>query len=972
MPEETPEGFELKYTEDGFPYYQESPFVEASPKLDDDPFARAAQRIRRSVKGGRLPMQGPPAPEQTPNYLMEPDLLEAQQGAHLPTGIAINDAGIPFNLKTGVEVPTIRRPDLLPVAKTPEGYTFAMPKLLDIAGNIMGNVGGLAGGRIAVKPGEMVLGSGAIKKGTKLTPVEGNPFTVDALEKQRFNNLNKEIDAAEMAGKELPQSKYDELSELLRQKWMNEQGFNVDAYHGTVGEFKGDKVLMGDEIFREPDLKGQFYSAKDPKLAEDYTHPSLSYTQISDMLDIKNPSRQILPLKLNTKDYLEYDAKGGNWHTENQKAVAEAKRLNKKGVVLKNVIDDNEGISYNFNSVNRVPTTIYITLDPSTVRSRFAKFNPQHYGKSGLLLSDTRPQVTSAVGHALEKQNQPFFSALERAVDDAKLNKGSAEQWLGYLKNQPGVKSEEINTVLGELKGTLSKEEVQQIVKSNKVELKEKVLGSGDIHPDEVLKAIENGEDVYFKSPKNTEGRGPIDAEDFAAMRNEPGFTFHKSDTADTKFHQWQLPGGSNYQEIALSLPAGMSGKLEQAAKNLKEFESQYRKGIPFDKQVEHNDLRQAIRDAKEADYIVPESHRFDSDVADINRIVHVRHNDRIIDGGKTLHLEEIQSDWHQAGRKSGYKQKDIEQLKKIGESIDEKLIAAKAEDIMGNPDLKEGLKQAVERKILTQKEADDYLRLTQNENATVPDAPFKKNWDELALKRMLHKADNEGYEGISWTPGEAQAIRYDLSKHIDNLEYGGSSKTGDNWLTARDKNDNIIMQKRVDEKDLVDNIGKEAAEKLIKQKPKNGFRNLENADLKIGGEGMKAFYDKMLVDKANALAKKYGSKVEERQIPVDSTSHRSLAHFIDWATANGDTRSRSALGEAWSKGLADSKVKEFMESKKSQPIHYLPITPELRAKAKAGFPLFSSSPTLTAVTHDPFNSDKKYKLTPVEGNPFQ
>jgi hypothetical protein len=38
------------------------------------------------------------------------------------------------------------------------------------------------------------------------------------------------------------------------------------------------------------------------------------------------------------------------------------------------------------------------------------------------------------------------------------------------------------------------------------------------------------------------------------------------------------------------------------------------------------------------------------------NILAHLRVNDRTVDGKKTLFVEEIQSDWHQAGRKKGYK----------------------------------------------------------------------------------------------------------------------------------------------------------------------------------------------------------------------------------------------------------------------------------------------------------------------------
>ena len=34
----------------------------------------------------------------------------------------------------------------------------------------------------------------------------------------------------------------------------------------------------------------------------------------------------------------------------------------------------------------------------------------------------------------------------------------------------------------------------------------------------------------------------------------------------------------------------------------------------------------------------------------------------------------------------------------------------------------------------------------------------------------MIKEAADNGYDAISWTPGEAQAARYDLSKQIEKI----------------------------------------------------------------------------------------------------------------------------------------------------------------------------------------------------------
>jgi hypothetical protein len=67
---------------------------------------------------------------------------------------------------------------------------------------------------------------------------------------------------------------------------------------------------------------------------------------------------------------------------------------------------------------------------------------------------------------------------------------------------------------------------------------------------------------------------------------------------------------------------------------------------------------------------------------------------------------------------------------------------------------------------------------------------------------------------------------------------------------------------------ELDDVVGKEVAEKIRNGEGKRyrgrGYHTLEGLDLKVGGEGMKGFYDKILPDFANKFGKKYGAKVGE------------------------------------------------------------------------------------------------------------
>ena len=60
------------------------------------------------------------------------------------------------------------------------------------------------------------------------------------------------------------------------------------------------------------------------------------------------------------------------------------------------------------------------------------------------------------------------------------------------------------------------------------------------------------------------------------------------------------------------------------------------------------------------------------------------------------------------------------------------------------------------------------------------PTLHLKKSWHELALKRMLREAAEKGYDRLSWTPGEAQAARYDLSKQVDEVRLVPKNKNTD------------------------------------------------------------------------------------------------------------------------------------------------------------------------------------------------
>jgi hypothetical protein len=146
------------------------------------------------------------------------------------------------------------------------------------------------------------------------------------------------------------------------------------------------------------------------------------------------------------------------------------------------------------------------------------------------------------------------------------------------------------------------------------------------------------------------------------------------------------------------------------------------------------------------------------------NVLAHVRFNDRTIDGKKTLFIEEVQSDWHQAGKREGYQAP--RSSRRIEASI---AMPRRVSFIARTSHARASANRMSARRPQTPRTTRHEIeRGTRDAMARVPDAPFKTTWPELSLKRMIRYAAENGYDKIAWTPGEVQAERYDLSKQVE------------------------------------------------------------------------------------------------------------------------------------------------------------------------------------------------------------
>jgi hypothetical protein len=599
-----------------------------------------------------------------------------------------------------------------------------------------------------------------------------------------------------------------------------------------------------------------------------------------------------------------------------------------------------------------------------------------------------------------------FHSALEKSITDLPQGKGSPDQWAGIIKNlnQKGVKQEEIDWTgvqdwIKEQKGSVTKEQILDYLNANKIEVEEVVKGQseGVFNWEEDDLYVQGSEEPIYIIRENPEDntwiiadrdRGELieeaiktkeEAKSKALEYAKKNFRHeHYSDSSSqTKFSKYTLPGGENYRELLLTLPTRRRDSFEQFLKDYRkrfpksdssdeEVKSYYDKGITVPEQGKLS--------SKTSEDVYKSSH-FDEP----NIVAHLRFNERTdAEGNKVMFIEEIQSDWHQEGKKKGYvggeKEKEMrafraeydrlsDELEKKQEELRAKLKQidnlgfgstssallairdhddyAKRWDIEGEPEI---VKLADDYRELYNKKIDVGYKVDNNALNGVPNAPFKTTWPELAFKRALKWAVENDFDKVAWTTGLQQAERYDLSKQVDEITY---DKRGDGYRLQGYKDGEILFSEDVKEDKLADFIGKDIAEKISKNEGERKYpdsnrrleKSLKGVDLKVGGEGMKGFYDKILPTSVNKLVKKFGGKVEDSKIVTETRTKWEVR-------IREDAEPKITFDKQEANQYKDSGylVKEI-KGGEGERVHSLEITPAMRESIQQqGLPLFQDT----------------------------
>lgn len=556
------------------------------------------------------------------------------------------------------------------------------------------------------------------------------------------------------------------------------------------------------------------------------------------------------------------------------------------------------------------------------------------------------------------RANQPtFYSALTRAIEEIKTNKADPKLWKGMIKNlaQKGVKPDEVewtgvNEWLDLQTSAVTKEQLLDYLKSNGVQVTETMLGLEEPGQYELpdgwyTDQLEDGSWVVRDDIDDTRGAGNSENE---AIENSGTFTNQSAERqGDTKYSKYTVEGGTNYKELLLTLPdnseeqGSLDGIIQELRNNDVDLGNQYDEAkTAEDRAAIQNKI---IENSRELNKVLkenlPKGAKYRSSHFDqANILAHVRFDERTdADGNKVLFINEIQSDYGQDGKKRGFKLTDAEISSMKGYSLAVKIEelnrdwrgdrTSKAEQDKGWTEV-EAEKQSkgiTDADIKAAKEAID------RNVVALPRAPFVTKtdaWVSLAMKRMVRYAAENGFDKVAFISGEQAADLYDLSKQVDSIA-AIKNLDGTFAVFAYQGNRTVFDEDRVAEARLPEIIGKDLADKVAAQKGSKSV-TYSGIDLKVGGEGMRTFYNSIVPKVAKDVLKKVGGQVES--INMQTVSDEEFETALDKAADNGEM---IAVGSDAYNALRYKQQVGFT------------ITPEMREKVMGGLPLFNREANL-------------------------
>jgi hypothetical protein len=196
------------------------------------------------------------------------------------------------------------------------------------------------------------------------------------------------------------------------------------------------------------------------------------------------------------------------------------------------------------------------------------------------------------------------------------------------------------------------------------------------------------------------------------------------------------------------------------------------------------------------------------------------------------------------------------------------------------------------------EEEFDKASQAWDNARGGVPRLPLARteDWAGLMVRRAIDAAVLTGKKRLAWTTGKQQAERYDtaIQEHIDRIRWNPTSGQLSIFKNNRPLNleELGLPEHTKASEDLDAIVGKEVADKLRAQAADESRLTdsvqVEGADITIGGQGQRVFYDQILPKLIREQLRKLGGGKVEIEKP-----------FMDVPTSEYDETSRRLRRES-------------------------------------------------------------------------
>ena len=629
---------------------------------------------------------------------------------------------------------------------------------------------------------------------------------------------------------------YFETKEDRKQAWDN------DEFDDTMS--LGDYADNGIDT---NDLEWRLTDAGNYRRATQYEKESIDNINKA----LQNPEHKITIYRAVPNSVVEGSIRNGDWVTPSRSYAEyhidlqdwEGGRVIEQEVSIDDIwwggddinewgYDDGSNYGYRNTENGRKLLDTVVYDDAGNIIPLSERFNPRK--------EDVRYSVKSA---------PVFYSNAENAVRNIKQEKATPEQWLKMIEKNGGLKAGEdkwlglSDWLKASDKKTLTKDEVMEYIRQNQIQIEEvkyREFGPGLI--DEAANiltrelqvvGIDGLREKYpdFENYFEVDGNEVLWSENMASEGEYEDYIIEhqitevnpQDNAVNEKRLSYTTGGLRNKQEIALTVPTIESWNASDE--------------VHF------------------------------GDAGNGRAIAWVRFGETIdTDGNRVLVIDEVQSKRHQDAREQGYAGVDNLTAEQQPNGIwhiykDGVFISPVAKWAADTPE----------------KAIRQYERMNR-----VPAAPFEKNWAELAMKRMLRYAAENGYDKVAWTTGDQQSERYDLSKAVDYIDAERNSDGTYNINVATVDDSHYLQEGSISEKRLGELVGKDITVGIINSidNSDDNKAHIEADDMSIGGSGMKTFYDTMLVNFMNKYGKKWGVEVGEVTMP--ELEENNTMHSVD------------------------------------------------------------------------------------------